>query len=287
MNFSSAADLRHGQAEGLCPRFEVGDDALLVHNANDISIIATLQQQSCKVPGFSSDANWFGMDGFSADTEFVKDLCRWADLAPSALAKKAGLTPTTLLRPFNGTATTRLSQPTFDKLRAKFPQYPGWNRDMTDHVGMLGDRPDPNERPAELVYVREVDIRFAMGEGAEVEDYPAAGLVPFNLGFIQSITKTPTEDLVIFGGQGDSMEPTLLRSDVLMFDKGNRAPLMSDDIWAFHYAGGGYIKRLRFIREDGRNKYEIISDNKGVPPRVAEIEDVHIVGKLVWVGRRM
>lgn len=83
------------------------------------------------------------------------------------------------------------------------------------------------------------------------------------------------------------MEPTLLRSDVLMFDKGNRAPLMSDDIWAFHYAGGGYIKRLRFIREDGRNKYEIISDNKGVPPRVAEIEDVHIVGKLVWVGRRM
>lgn len=287
MNIGPAANLGHGESGGFCAGLKVGDDCLLVHNANDISNDATLQQQSCKQRAVSIHANWLSVDGLESDTLFVKDLCRWAKLAPSKLAKEAGLTPTTILRPFNQTATTRLSQPTLDKLRSKFPRYPGWNREQPDQVGMLGERADPNERPDELVYIREVDIKFAMGEGAEVEDYPTAGLIPFNLGFIQSITKTPTENLVIFGGHGDSMEPTLLRSDILMFDKGDTAPAIADKIWAFHYAGLGYIKRLSRIREDGRDKYLITSDNKEIPPKTAEIEDVHVVGKLVWVGRRM
>lgn len=287
MNIREAADLRHGEADSSGPAFEVGDDVLLIHNAKDISIIATLQQQSCKVPGVSNDANILDMTGFEADTEFVRDLCRWTKLAPSKLAKEAGLTPTTILRPFNGTATTRLSQPTFDKLRAKWPKYPGWNRDLPDQIGMLGERPDPNERPGELVYIREVDIRLAMGDGAVVEDYPAASLVPFNLSFIQSITKSDTAKLIIFGGQGESMEPTLLRSDILMFDTGEKAPIISDQIWAFHYAGGGFIKRLRRVRQDGKDWFLIISDNPNVPDQIADIEDVFIVGKLVWIGRRM
>ena len=287
MNIGETAHLGHGEAKATGAALQSGNDFLLVHDANCISNNATWQQQSCKVLRISADANCENMTGLEADTAFIKEICQYAGMAPSRLAKEIGVAATTLLRPFKGTATTRLSQPTIDKLRAKFPDFPGWNREHSDHHGMMGERMDPNEKVDDLVYVRQVDIRFAMGEGAVVEDYPSTDLVPFNHGFIQSITRTPTEDLLIFGGQGDSMEPTLLRSDVLMFDTGNKAPMMSDDIWAFHYAGGGFIKRLRFIREDGRNKYEIISDNKDVPARVAEIEDVHIVGKLVWVGRRM
>jgi phage repressor protein C with HTH and peptisase S24 domain len=227
------------------------------------------------------------MSGMEADTQLMRDLCKWAKLAPSALATKAGLTPTTILRPHRGTATTRLSQPTLDKLRAKFPDFPGWRHEDPDQVGMLGPRPDPNERPEEIVYVREVDIGLAMGEPSVVDDYPATSLIPFNIGFIRAITRAQVEQLLIFTGQGESMEPTLLRSDLLMIDTGTRSPTVSDQIWAFHYAGGGMIKRLRRIRDEGRDRFLILSDNPNVPPQPAEIEEVHVIGKLVWVGRRM
>lgn len=227
------------------------------------------------------------MDGLESDMEMVKALAKHTRLAPSRLAKEIGVAATTLLRPYNGTATTRLSQPTLDKLRKRWPNFPGWRNEYPDQLGMMGDRADPNEQPDELVYVREVDISLAMGEPAVVEDYPATQLVPFNLNFIRSVTKAKTEDLLIVTGHGESMEPTLLRSDFLMIDTASKSPSISDQIWAFHYAGGGMIKRLRRVRDEGRDRFMIISDNPAVPEQMADIEDVHVIGKLVWVGRRM
>lgn len=227
------------------------------------------------------------MTGIESDTSFIRQLCNWARLAPSALAREAGLTPTTILRPFNGMATTRLSQPTFEKLQSRFPDFPGWRRDRPDLPGQAGDRLDPAAPRDELAYVRAVDISLGMGNPAVADDYPDTELVPFNLGFIRAITKAPTDQLVIMGGHGESMEPTLLRNDMLLLDTSQRLPLASDLIWAFHYAGGGMIKRLRRIREDRRDRFLIISDNSAVPDQAADIEDVHVIGKLIWVGRKM
>jgi phage repressor protein C with HTH and peptisase S24 domain len=228
------------------------------------------------------------MAGIESDTAFVKNLCNWARLAPSALARAAGLTPTTILRPYNGMATTRLSQPTFEKLRSRFPDFPGWRRDPPDLPGLAGDRLDlVTSQKEELAYVRSVDISLGMGNPAVVQDYPDTQLVPFNLGFIRAITKASTDQLVIISGHGDSMEPTLLRNDMLLIDTSQRLPLVSDLIWAFHYAGGGMIKRLRRIREKDRDRFLIISDNAAVPEQTADIEDLHVIGKLIWVGRKM
>lgn len=227
------------------------------------------------------------MTGLESDTAFVKELCRWARAAPSKVATESGLTPTTLLRPYNGAATTRISQPTFDKLRARFPEFPGWRRELPDQMGMHGDRPDPSIQPSELVYIREVDISYAMGDGLVVEDYPSVGLVPFNLDFVRKLSPSDTDHLFIATGQGESMEPTLLRSDMLMIDTTKRQIGMSEGIWALTYAGGGMVKRVRRVREAGRDMFLLLSDNPVVPPQSAEIEDVNIVGKVVWVGRRM
>ena len=224
------------------------------------------------------------MAGIESDTAFVKQLCNWVRLAPSALAREAGLTPTTILRPYNGMATTRLSQPTFEKLRSRFPDFSGWRRDRPD---LPGDRLDAVAPRDELAYVRSADISLGMGNPAIVEDYPDTELVPFNLGFIRAITKAPTDQLVIMGGHGESMEPTLLRNDMLMIDTSQRSPIASDLIWAFHYAGGGMIKRLRRIRDHRRDRILIISDNTAVPVQTADLEDVHVIGKLIWVGRKM
>lgn len=229
------------------------------------------------------------MDGLESDTAMVKALCKFTKLAPSAVAREVGAAATTILRPHNGTATTRLSQPTLEKLKRRWPDFPGWRNERPDLLGHANPhRPaDPNETPDDLVYVREVDISLAMGDGAVVEDFPATQLVPFNLGFIRGVTRASTDDLLVMTGHGESMEPTLLRSDLLMIDTSQRQPVLSDQIWAFHYAGGGMIKRLRRVRDGGEDRFLIVSDNPLVPSQSAEIEDVHVIGKLVWVGRRM
>ena len=98
---------------------------------------ANLQQQYCKVPNISIAANIIAMDGLESDTAIIKDLVKWTGLAPSALAKAAGLTPTTILRPFSGMAKDRLSIPTWEKLRARWPDFPGWRNEQPDQIGLL------------------------------------------------------------------------------------------------------------------------------------------------------
>lgn len=252
-------------------------------------MIATLQQQSCKGYANSVAATLAEMEGVESDTALVQALCKYAKLVPSALAREIDVAATTILRPYKGRATTRLSQPTLEKMKRRWPDFPGWRNELPDQVGMLGKAGalDPNERPDDLVYIREVDINLAMGDGATVEDFPATQLVPFNVNFVRGFTRAAFDKLVIMTGHGESMEPTLLRSDFLMIDTGAQGPVVSDTIWAFHYAGGGYIKRLRRVREEGEDRFMILSDNPAVPPQVANVEDVHIIGKLVWIGRRM
>ena len=47
------------------------------------------------------------------------------------------------------------------------------------------------------------------------------------------------------------------------------------------------IKRLRRVRDAGSDRFLIISDNAAVPIQAADLEDLHVIGKLIWVGRRM
>lgn len=139
----------------------------------------------------------------------------------------------------------------------------------------------------DLVYVRQVDISYSMGDGAIIEDYPDTGLVPFNVNFIRSISRTSTDHLFIATGHGESMEPTLLRSDLLMIDASQNRIAMQDQIWALSYAGCGMIKRVRRQRGEAGDELLILSDNPVVPPQVVPLDEVHVIGRLIWVGRRM
>src|SRR3546814_11477033 len=72
-------------------------------------------------------------------SDWSSDVCS-SDLAPSTLAREMGLAATTITRPFRGTATTRISAPTFDKLRLRYPDFPGWNNEEPDLPASQADR---------------------------------------------------------------------------------------------------------------------------------------------------
>lgn len=139
----------------------------------------------------------------------------------------------------------------------------------------------------ELVYVRQADIRFAMGDGAELDPHADTELVPFNLEFLTTITRSPLERLFLATGIGNSMEPTIEKHDVILIDTADVDFSSGDVIWALRYAGQGYVKRLRRVVREGREKIAILSDNAMVPEELADPVDVSIVGKVIWIGRKM
>lgn len=136
----------------------------------------------------------------------------------------------------------------------------------------------------DIELVRQVDISYAMGDGSIVEDYPDSGFVPFDRNQLRRLTRGPTSMLFLATGHGDSMTPTLLKDDLILVDAGQNQVMQQDRIWALSFAGAGMVKRLRRL-PGGR--YLILSDNQAVPPQEAGNEDIHIVGKVVWIGRDM
>lgn len=170
----------------------------------------------------------------------------------------------------------------------KAKRIPEWMR----YVRMAFEEGEP-EREAdtaprdELVYVRQLDLRYALGPGSTIEHRASATLVPFNLRELQAITRAPTEKLFIATGFGDSMEPVLLKHDLVLIDTSETRLDLGDTLWAIEYAEAGYIKRVRSVVRDGKRRLLILSANPDYPPEEAEPEHVRIIGKVVWIARRM
>lgn len=165
---------------------------------------------------------------------------------------------------------------------------PEWFR----YVRMAFEEGEPNAQSDtdprdELVYIKQVDIRLAMGDGAEIADFPSTQMIPFNLGFIQALSRAPTDKLFIATGFGDSMEPVLHKHDLVLIDTTDSRLDIGDTIFALEYAGSGYIKRLRSVKRGGERKIVILSANPDYPPEEADPADVRIIGKVVWIARRM
>lgn len=136
----------------------------------------------------------------------------------------------------------------------------------------------------DLVYVRQVDISYAMGAGAVIEEYPATGQVPFNLQFLRALGARSIETLLLARGEGDSMMPTMINDDLVLIDTAQQVIHESDRIWAIVVGGGGMIKRVRRLPRD---QYQIISDNPIVSPQTVGHDDLHVVGRVIWIGRRI
>lgn len=137
---------------------------------------------------------------------------------------------------------------------------------------------------ADIEMVRRVDISYAMGDGSVIEDYPETDFLPFTLNFLRQFARGSTDRLFIATGHGESMEPTLRRDDLVMIDASQNRVALQDHLWALTYCGAGMIKRLRRI---AGGQMLILSDNPAVPQQEVMEDDVHIVGKVVWIARMM
>jgi len=146
--------------------------------------------------------------------------------------------------------------------------------------------PEPEELADRLdaVMLREIDVSYALGGGAEIDELPVIRMVPFSRNWLRSLTSSPSSDLVVARGDGDSMMPTILDQDLVIIDLAQKTIRQQDRIWALAYGHLGMIKRVRAL-PDG--SYQINSDNHAVSSIQANDDEMVTVGRVVAIIRRI
>ncbi|OHT19936.1 S24 family peptidase [Edaphosphingomonas haloaromaticamans] len=161
--------------------------------------------------------------------------------------------------------------------------YPAWGRASAErHPDQMPTRSAHASDGA--VALKQIDLSFSMGPGSNIDDYVEEGTLDFDANLLRSITRSPAERLYVAKGDGDSMFPTLINDDMVIFDTLQRQLNLQDRIWACSIHGAGAIKRLRSV---GKGRVLVISDNPAVDNQEVQAEDLFIVGRVIWVGRRM
>jgi hypothetical protein len=234
-------------------------------------MIANLQVQSCKVLANSILANMGVVD---SDRELIEALVAHSGLSASEIAKKAKLTPSTLTRPLNHPVNYKLSRPTLAKLREAFPSFPGF-RTTADLPAIAPDR--------DYLAVEVLPSFAGMGGGGTGEGDVEHALIPRRL-VVDELRAKP-DDLLLIEARGQSMEPDFHHGDQILVDKRDCNPVQPG---AFAlWDGDGYVVKLveRVPRQLGR--YRIFSANDRYSAYEVEAEDVRIMGRPVWFGRRL
>jgi phage repressor protein C with HTH and peptisase S24 domain len=149
------------------------------------------------------------------------------------------------------------------------------------HVGNTADIP-PEANP-EIVEVPVYLLEIPAGPGAWVEDDPEpAETQPFKLSRLRSLTRAPLDKLAMAQVYGDSMQPTLFNADMVLVDTTQRSP--RDGLFVVRLFGELMVKRIT----TGPGQVDVSSDNTAHRsyPNV-DLDQLHIVGRVIWLGRRM
>lgn len=227
------------------------------------------------------------MEGLKQDTALMCALLEHAGLSAAEVARKAKVDAETVRRPATGKATTRISLRTLEKLQAAYPDFPGWAGYSAAETRLPYRPQEPvplfGSQIPDLVPVREIDLSFGMG--ATYLDVPITEEVHhFPRAWLRRYTRSAPDKLFFAQGIGDSMEPTLHDSDLLLIDTDQRQLVSADRIWVLTYADCGMIKRLRPVPNGG---VEVWSDKKEVSPFTAYDGELEIIGRVVAVQRKL
>ncbi|MCY1672137.1 helix-turn-helix domain-containing protein [Novosphingobium sp. SL115] len=151
---------------------------------------------------------------------------------------------------------------------------------VTSHVPISESQDEDDE----LVDVMEIDLAFGMGGGGYLELPVKKKPRRFTRGWLRLFTQAPPSQIFIAQGIGDSMAPTIQNADIVIIDTSDTRLTMGDQIWAAAYGQTGVIKRLLPMPNGG---VKIKSDNPLVESEMAYDGELHVIGKVVAVVRKM
>lgn len=135
-----------------------------------------------------------------------------------------------------------------------------------------------------LKLVPKLAVGASAGAGALAEGEALAGKVGFDEAWLRKLGVEP-RNVSLIRVEGDSMQPTLNDGDDIMVDKGAALKSLRDGIHVIRIDGVLMVKRL--ARAPG-GRLTVLSDNAAYPSWPdRDPAEVQVVGRVVWVGRRL
>jgi phage repressor protein C with HTH and peptisase S24 domain len=155
-----------------------------------------------------------------------------------------------------------------------------------DEAGPAGEYTTGKDLGEDFVLVPRYEVAASAGGGAMVHSEQIVDHLAFRSEWVRNALDVSVQALALISVKGDSMEPTLSNGDLILVDTGTRR-VEDNAIYVLRYNGSLMVKRVQ-RRRDG--SLIIKSDNKIYDPEVVtetEVNDLHVVGRVVWSGRRM
>jgi phage repressor protein C with HTH and peptisase S24 domain len=162
--------------------------------------------------------------------------------------------------------------------------------DVEESGNVDGDRP--------TFGILEIDVRAGLGGGGSLEgrevrhDGTYADPVKteswrFPARFMREEIRANESQVIILETDGDSMEPTIGSGERIIVHTGMRTP-SPDGIFALRDTFGNIIaKRLQVLRKGDPPRVLIISDNKSHPTEEVGLDEISIVGRVLWALKRL
>lgn len=153
---------------------------------------------------------------------------------------------------------------------------------------MMAEQPGPSPTTQDMngfILIPRYNVEASAGGGSVVAEERIIDRMAFREDWVRVTLGLSPKDLVLISATGDSMEPTLHPGDLLLLDRSIER-IKDNAIYAIQVNGTLLIKRVQ-RRTDG--SVIIKSDNAAYETEVltdSKAEDLRIVGRLVWAGRR-
>lgn len=137
-------------------------------------------------------------------------------------------------------------------------------------------------------YIPLYDVRAAAGQGAPAEGEQVIDVLAFKRDWLRSELHAAPDDLRLIYVDGEGMEPTLRPGDIVLLDK-KGAAAQRDGVYVLRLDGALLVKRLQ--RLPG-GLIKATSDHTAYESFTIDLNSLDniglaIIGRVVWVGRRM
>lgn len=134
------------------------------------------------------------------------------------------------------------------------------------------------------VDIERLPTWVGLGSGGTGDDDP--GKISFSRDLIERELRADPLQLLAMVAEGNSMEPEFFGGDVILVDK-RRKSLAQPGAFCLWDGDGHVIKLLEKVPDSEPPRVRVISRNPVYEPHERLLEEINLVGKVIWYGRRV
>lgn len=140
--------------------------------------------------------------------------------------------------------------------------------------------------PEGFILVPRYEVAASAGHGSHIQSEQIVDYLAFKADWVRNTLGVAQKDLILISVKGDSMEPVLSNEDLILVDM-RKNHVEDNAIYVLQLKDALLVKRIQH-KLDG--SLHVMSDNPRYATEVVTAkwaDDLNVLGRVVWSGRRM